>query len=488
MKKNTVTTLIVFALAASMIWTSNQMHPHLLSQRETLNQAEPIENLPPLIALITVAAGGFRGIVADVLWVRVTKLQNAGKYLELVQLSDWITKLEPRVDSVWVYHVWNLSYNVSVMFPDVEDRWRWVSHGLDLLRDKGLQYNPNSARLYQEMAWIFNHKLGAQLDRAHWYYKNAWKDEMGLLFSGPRPDYERYLAVPATSAELLADPEIRDLVEQLGPFKVKYNDKGLLQRKQLSEPLQELLNTHPAAERLLDFLKVQTLDQHYRMPVAAMKRLEDTFGPLDWRYPHTHASYWAFEGKAHADGFTQVTLNRLLFQSMMNNFIYGRIVIDPHNGEVFTTANPDMARQTDKAFRMAIKEVPDNATYHQAYGHFLLRGAIELLSYNREDESLELLETYREKYMNHENPWTDDQLMFNFLARGRANPSVGIVNAIMGEMVSLEHRWKAIGDENRSRGYARLNQLVREQAATLGIEPDDDQTIIKTLRAKGQMR
>src|SRR6266853_1021609 len=106
------------------------------------SRGEPLENSPPLVAFTTVALGGFRGIIADVLWLRATELQKDGKYFELVQLADWITKLEPRFAQVWAFHAWNMAYNVSVLFNDPPDRWRWVRQGIVLLRDEGLKYNP----------------------------------------------------------------------------------------------------------------------------------------------------------------------------------------------------------------------------------------------------------------------------------------------------------------------------------------------------------
>ena len=63
---------------------------------EHLTQAPPTQNMPPAVAFTTVALGGFRGILADILWMRAGSLQDDGRYFELVQLSDWITKLQPR--------------------------------------------------------------------------------------------------------------------------------------------------------------------------------------------------------------------------------------------------------------------------------------------------------------------------------------------------------------------------------------------------------
>src|SRR5437899_9126140 len=52
-------------------------------------------NAPPVLAFTTVALGGFRGLIANALWIRANDLQDEGKYFEMVQLADWLTKVEP---------------------------------------------------------------------------------------------------------------------------------------------------------------------------------------------------------------------------------------------------------------------------------------------------------------------------------------------------------------------------------------------------------
>src|SRR6266436_7904704 len=96
-------------------------------------------NAPPVLAFTTVALGGFRGLIANALWIRANDLQDEGKYFEMVQLADWITKLEPSFTQVWLVQSWNMAYNISVKFTLPDDRWRWVERGIELLRDQGLQ-------------------------------------------------------------------------------------------------------------------------------------------------------------------------------------------------------------------------------------------------------------------------------------------------------------------------------------------------------------
>src|SRR6476659_5457392 len=65
-------------------------------------------NAPPVLAFTTVALGGFRGVIANALWIRANELQQDGKFFEMVQLADWITKMQPTFTQVWTVQAWNM--------------------------------------------------------------------------------------------------------------------------------------------------------------------------------------------------------------------------------------------------------------------------------------------------------------------------------------------------------------------------------------------
>ncbi len=168
--------ILLLAAAVLALVAAGTLNLRLLQMRAAahLTLAPPTRNMPPAVAFTTVALGGFRGILADVLWMRAGELQDEGRYFELVQLSDWIAKLQPRSPAIWSYHAWNMAYNLSALMATPAERWRWVQNGLVLLRDEGLAYNPGSARLHQELAWLFLHKLGTDTDSAADYYRAQW--------------------------------------------------------------------------------------------------------------------------------------------------------------------------------------------------------------------------------------------------------------------------------------------------------------------------
>ena len=140
-----------------------------------LRRARPRAAAPVVAEGVLAALGGVRSIAAEIVWFRADRLQEAGRYVELAQLADTLTFLEPHTPEVWSYAAWNLAYNVSVMMPTAADRWRWVLAGIRLLRDSGLRLNPGSPELCRELAWMFELKIGADIDTAAPHYRSEWR-------------------------------------------------------------------------------------------------------------------------------------------------------------------------------------------------------------------------------------------------------------------------------------------------------------------------
>ena len=130
---------------------------------------------PVLSEGVLAALGGLRALAAEVVWFRADRLQEEGRYVELAQLAETLTFLEPHTPEVWGHAAWNLAYNVSVMMPTAADRWRWVLAAIRLLRDSGLRLNPRSPELCRELAWLFELKIGTDIDAAAAHYREEWR-------------------------------------------------------------------------------------------------------------------------------------------------------------------------------------------------------------------------------------------------------------------------------------------------------------------------
>lgn len=142
---------------------------------QLLLRANRPDSAPALAEGALAALGGLRSIAAEVVWFRADRLQDEGRYVELAQLASALAFLEPHTPEVWSYAAWNLAYNISVMMPDAESRWRWVEAAIRLLRDEGLRLNPRSPELLRELAWLFELKIGTNLDSAASAYRTFWR-------------------------------------------------------------------------------------------------------------------------------------------------------------------------------------------------------------------------------------------------------------------------------------------------------------------------
>jgi len=215
-------------------------------------------DVPPMVSFATVALGGFRGVIADLLWLRVCDMQEENRFIELMQLSEWITTLEPGNGEVWAYHAWNLAYNVSIMHTRAEDRWRWVNAGISLLRDRGIPLNPSDARIRRELAWILLHKVGGDSDAAAPFYRQTLRAQIApLLTADGRP--------PADGDAARCD--------------------GL---------------------RALGLLP------------ARMREIDARFGAVDWRLSAAQALYWALEGLDRAGQRERLQCRRIAYQALLS--------------------------------------------------------------------------------------------------------------------------------------------------------------------------
>lgn len=342
--------ILLLAIAAALLTVNGFLLPVLNRERAAIGitRIEPLENAPPMLAFTTQVLGGFRGLIANALWIRTTQLQDEGKYFEMVQLADWITKLEPHIVTVWQVQSWNMAFNVSVKFSDYGDRWRWVQRGMELLRDEALRYNPEQPLLYADLEWLFQFKMGQNLDDAHFYYKMAWAIEMMNVFGGERPDFEK-LIHPRTPDE---------------------KERALLLR------------------------------QKYKMDARWMRTLNERYGPLDWRLPEAHAIYWASIGMDRSKKDEDVRrLRQGIYQSMQLSFQRGRLILST-NAPPRLLPNLEIAPRVNMAYEEQIANSPASLTNNmsRAYRNFLREVPYQLFIVNRVREGEQWLRYLRQKF------------------------------------------------------------------------------------------
>ncbi len=385
LRKHSQLLIISVAVACFLLAGSRQESLVALREEHHLVKAEALENMPPLIAFTTIALGGFRGLLIDFLWFRITQLQSEGKYFELVQLADWITKLNPRSADIWAFHAWNMAYNISVMMTEKEDHWRWIQHGIELLRDEGLRYNKGDPMIYRELGWIYQHKIGSISDQVHWHFKLSLAKDMDVLLGGPRPDYAALLAAANDEQTLLKRPGVPKLVDALKAMNLYPLSKEFIELDQLPPDAVDLLSREPVGREILLYHRRRRMETIFKLYPDKMQEVDQKYGPFDWRVPHTHALYWSYMGLPYAREFNRLVLLRMIYTAMKDSFQGGRLYFDKDTEIYAGLPNLELLPNACKAYEEAITGVEDTPTFQSAYEYFLKDSLLICYCYGRMD-------------------------------------------------------------------------------------------------------
>jgi len=384
--------LAVSGLVGAQIAASSGRHKLTFTERA-------VEGDPPQVA-VGIAMGAFRGLFVNMLWIRANELKEEGKYYEAVDLARAITRLQPRFPRVWAFHAWNMAYNISVTTNTPEERWDWVSQGIDLLREEGVVHNPNDMLIHKELAWIFLHKIQAFADDAHWHYKLQLAAEWHeLLGPPPMPEpgnntrqrrieqFEQWLRPIVDAPESLSEvverePRVQRILDRLAQLDVDPTGQRLLKnvtrtriamRSATWESLREQADDtflavadlvadpelESAWEAYLAHLRRRVLVDEFNMEPSRMLRYTSRYGPLDWRHPASHALYWARKGVDAAltrvedrnrGDFDFVNTDRLVVHAVQELwrtgqlwFDYNGMLLNPHRGQPFYLGIPNTA-------------------------------------------------------------------------------------------------------------------------------------------------
>lgn len=363
--------------------------PAIIEQSEThtLRYTDAaFENAPPTVVLGN-AIGALRGVIVDVLWVRASIMKERGLYYEANTLAEMITKLQPRFAPVWTMQGHNMAYNISVATHTESERWEWVKKGIDLVRLRGLRYNPNNIELYKDLSYWFQHKIEGISDDAHLYYKRQFAREWHMVLGPPPYEAEERKAwikkvadAPDTyKGAVRRTPLVAELVdtlrEDMGPFEqifrfdlnreflyqfaawkavqkswyaVTFKTEERMQQDAAAGQMgaQSYVAFNKLAEdpayaeawdTLLSFVRKKVLREDYNMDAQFMYELHDVLGPIDWRHASAHALYWARLGakiaeprsRTDEDIYKVINNDRMAANAIQDLARFGLMTYDP---------------------------------------------------------------------------------------------------------------------------------------------------------------
>jgi hypothetical protein len=399
------------------------VHCDLVRQRAALMPAGSVAlaDAPPGLALVTVAFGGFRGLIANALWLRATESQERGQFFEARQMAAWITQLQPENATVWRYHSWNPAYNLAGAFSAPEERWPWVEAGIVLLRDHALRVNPGRPEIYTDLATYFQHKLGLDLDPAHRYYKEAWASR---------------------------------LVEAMGRFP----DLAALARPRTEE----------------DHRRARILREEFKLDPEFMLHVDEHYGPFDWRLPEAHAIYWADLGLERCGGRDALPLRRVIWQAMLGAFRHGRLIENFADRQLDFGPNLELIHRVHDAIEEAVAADPARADYigraHRTFHH---EAVVLLYTRNRRADAATWFQNLRAEYPQAVPEGTSlEDFVIEQVTRIARGASADRVRGVIEGLLISGYQNYALGEDEAAVGHVLLAREIwnRHQTRFAGQE------------------
>jgi hypothetical protein len=131
--------------------------------------------IDPASETMKLATLGTRGVAVVILWHQADTYKMKEDWSNLTATLEQIARLEPHFVNVWRFQAWNLAYNVSHDFDDYRERYRYVTLGIDYMR-QGVRLNEHEPMLVWDVAWFLSHKIG-KADEHKQFRRLFYEDE-----------------------------------------------------------------------------------------------------------------------------------------------------------------------------------------------------------------------------------------------------------------------------------------------------------------------
>lgn len=454
--------VLICVIAVCMFIFLNQKSFLPTGISENVNSIEN-GNIPPSLALTTIALGPLKGLIANVLWWRIIEQQDEGNYFEIIQLADWITTLQPDNPKVWVFQAWNMAYNVAYQFPDGNSKWKWIYQSMKLLAEDGLKNNRNNETICKEIARIYYDRIGSQVDPGF----ETFRKKLALIVIKYLPDgsgaeLEKLLSAPKNEKELRKDPETNILLETAGNFGVNllaprdfYNYKNW--KPEQKKTIEAIPGSATSMAKIDFYLRAKGLRDELAVDPERMFFIDREFGPFDWRLFQAYVVYWAARGSF--DDFLKqgTSASPMIRQAMTSSFLEGKLIFDPAAGVLVTTSNFKIVGKLHDYYEYMME-------YHYSkqidYLHkaFLEQAAAVLYTFNQMDAAMEIYEHYQKGYGGESVDF--ETFIAENLFKTLHNKTFRNQKVLVESSLFQAYNWLATGDVQRAMGYANFAKLI----------------------------
>lgn len=147
-------------------------------------------NVDPSSSTMNLVLLGFRGVAVNLLWKNALDERDQKQWAQLRATTDSIIQLQPHYIKVWDFQGWNLAYNVSAEWDNVDDRYYWVKEGGKFYM-RGTDRNAHNPDLTFRTGDILGKKVGRS-DEWNYFRDYFLADPDKKQFEGgPDPQFNR---------------------------------------------------------------------------------------------------------------------------------------------------------------------------------------------------------------------------------------------------------------------------------------------------------
>ncbi|MCM8538111.1 MAG: hypothetical protein NE334_19365 [Lentisphaeraceae bacterium] len=459
--------IFILGFGAGLYYNSHSLKQHEFHVKNT----QIVADLPPTLQVTSVALGPMKGLLADVIWWRAERMQANKEFFESLQLSEWMTALQPTYPSVWGYQGFNLAFNISYNFSNSDERWRWVLAGIELMRDKGLRYIPDweqNRSIRFEIVNIFARKLSGVSDTESRRFQDLWTLEMLKYFdAGDRAELEEIVAAKNSITDLLADSDIQKLMSALG-----LNEEKFVEMVRLSPPNMSAMRPETPQNKAFNaaIRKIRRYDQKKKivsklnMSPEKILQVDKDFGPLDWRTHQAQIIYWGMEENQKNFESGGVNYSHYIRDAMLSSFYNGRIVFSEQKDYFMRTHNIEMLAKIHTYFDSALADLQYGTKEFRRVDRmnrdFLKKATVICYTYNQMDAAKDLFHHY-EAYMEEDGiSMTFEQFIIQGMNTSLNSTNYKTRRSFIESILAKAFESGAIGEWGKYHGYVKMATLI----------------------------
>ncbi len=196
---------VILVVIAALLVGSIPLGERIRYQRLVLGIKQPmpltkiVDFDPTALTGVMIGAvlGGFRGVAAAMMWVKVHSLweQGKGTWFDCLQLMRSVTLLDPHWIEPWRVTAWHMAYNLYVETDDVRQRAILLDKAISALKE-GISWNPEEVQLFIELAWTYFNKLDDYEQAAKWFRATLHMPHPAYIDRMIAHGYERLPDIP----------------------------------------------------------------------------------------------------------------------------------------------------------------------------------------------------------------------------------------------------------------------------------------------------